>query len=63
MSKWMKRLGKRDLKHLAEGSATGRPTLRSLRENLAWQRDHGSRCFQCEKIARKLGVDVVTLLP
>lgn len=57
MSKWMKKLGKRDLKHLAEGSPTGRPTLKSLRENLVWQRESGGRCFQCEEIARKLGLE------
>ncbi len=57
MSKWMKGLGKRQIKHLAEGSPTGRPTLRGLKENLVWQRSFGLRCFQCEEIARKVGLE------
>ena len=58
MATWTKKLGKRDLKHLAEGSSTGKPTLRSLRENLRLQRENGIRCFECEAIARKVGVEV-----
>lgn len=61
MTTWTKRLSKRDLKHLAEGSSTGRPTLHSLRENLRIQREIGIRCFECEAIARKARVDVPIL--
>lgn len=58
MATWTKKLAKRDLKHLAEGSPTGKPTLHSLRENLRLQREVGIRCFECEAIAQKVGVDV-----
>jgi hypothetical protein len=62
MSKWVKKLSKRELKHLKEGSATGRPTLRSLRENLRLQKENGLRCFECEAIARKVGVEIPSQL-
>jgi hypothetical protein len=55
-AKWTKKLTKRDLAHLADGSATGRPTLRSLRFNLTQQRANGIRCSECEAIARKLAI-------
>jgi hypothetical protein len=60
-AKWMKKLTKRDLKHLAEGSATGRPTIQSLTANLDGQRKLGIQCFECETIARKLSVTVSTI--
>ena len=61
---WTKKLTKRELKHLAETSSTGKPSLRELRENLAEQRSQVanrspmSRCWTCEGIARKLGLEV-----
>lgn len=58
MKTWTKKIGKRDLKHLAEGSSTGKPTLHSLRENLRLQHENGIHCCECEAIARKIGVEV-----
>lgn len=55
-AKWMKKLTKKELRHLAEGNATGRPTLRSLRANILSQRTSGATCFECESIARKLSL-------
>lgn len=55
-AKWQKGLTKRDLRHLAEGSSTDQPTLRSLRENLAHQRAQEIQCFECESIARKIKI-------
>lgn len=57
-AKWARKLTKKDLRHLAEGSATGRPTLHSLKANLAGQRERGIQCVECEQIARKLSVAV-----
>lgn len=57
MAIWTKKLCKRELKHLAEGSSTGKPSIRSLRENLRLQHENGIRCFECEAIARKVGID------
>jgi hypothetical protein len=59
-AKWMKKLTKQDLKHLAEVSATGRPSIRSLRENLDGQHKLGIECFECRAIARKLSIAVAT---
>lgn len=61
--KWTKKLTKRELEHLAETSSTGRPNLRELRANIAEQRSSrlkglDLRCWTCEEIARKLGLDV-----
>ena len=57
-AKWMKNLNKSELKHLSFGSATGKPSLRSLRSNLLMQHKEGIRCFVCEDIARKLCLNV-----
>lgn len=57
-AKWMKKLNKRELTHLAEGSASGRPTMHSLSANLDGQKKTGVRCFDCEAIARKLSVPI-----
>ncbi len=56
MTTWTKKITKQELKHLAESSSTGKPTLRSLRENLRLQHHAGIHCYKCEDIARKLGV-------
>lgn len=56
--KWARKLTKRELRHLAEGSATGRPSMRSLKDNLDGQRKLDIRCFECEGIARKLSIPV-----
>ena len=60
-AKWAKKLTKRDLTHLAEGSATGRPTMRSLKANLEGHHRDSIRCFECESIARKLAIPVPTI--
>lgn len=57
-AKWARKLTKRELRHLAEGSATGRPTLQSLKANLAGQNKLNIRCFECQSIARKLLISV-----
>lgn len=57
MATWTKKLTKRQLNHLAEGSSTGKPTLHSLRTNLKFQRENDIVCFECESIARKLGLE------
>lgn len=55
-AKWMKKLTKRDLRHLAEESDSGRATLSSLKANLKGQHELGITCFECERIARKLSI-------
>ena len=60
MTTWLKKLGKRDLKHLAKSSSTGKPTLRGLRENLRFQRENNITCFECAAIARKVGIETNT---
>ena len=57
-AKWAKKLTKKEMRHLADGSASGRPTIRSLRANLEGQRQLNIRCFECEAIARKLSIKV-----
>ena len=57
-AKWTRKLAKKDLRHLAEVSASGRPTLQSLKANLEGQHKQGIRCFECESIARKLSIAV-----
>lgn len=57
-AKWMKALTKKDLRHLAENSSAGRPTIRELKANLEGQRKLNIRCFECEAIARKLSIAV-----
>ena len=60
MTKWMKNLTKRDLRHLAESNASGRATIASLKANLEHQRKAGCQCFECESIARKLSIPIPT---
>ncbi len=57
-AKWMKKLTKRELTHLADGSSTGKPTINSLKANIANQRKLDIQCFECESIARKLSVQL-----
>jgi hypothetical protein len=54
--KWARKLTKKELAHLAENSGTGRPTLSSLKLNIAAQKENGSPCFECQLIASKLGL-------
>lgn len=58
LAKWTKKLTKRELAHMAEGSSTGKPTLHSLKGNLASQHELGITCFECESIARKLSISL-----
>ena len=55
-AKWARKLTKRELDHLAEGSATGRPTVKSLKANLDGQLSLNIQCRECESIARKLSI-------
>ena len=58
MSNWQKNLTKRELSHLSTTCPPGqKPTLRSLKNNLAAQRAYGITCFECIQIARKLGLE------
>jgi len=57
-AKWARKLTAKELRHLAEGSAAGRPTLHSLKANLEGQRMLNIECFECEAIARKLSITV-----
>lgn len=54
--KWAKKLTAKELRHVAEGSAAGRATLRSLKANLEGQAASGVVCFECRSIAAKLGL-------
>lgn len=45
-------------RHLADGSVTGRASVRSLVENLQHQDNIGGVCWECRRIARKLGVAI-----
>lgn len=62
-AKWVRKLTMRELRHLAESSATGRPTLQSLKANLQGQHQNGIHCFDCESIARKLSIAVPAINP
>jgi hypothetical protein len=54
--KWTKKLTAKDLRHVAEGSGTGRASLRSLKENLTGQASTGIVCWECRSIVAKVGV-------
>ena len=54
--KWAKKLTAKELKHIAEGSSSGRPTLASLKANLAGQAATGCECWECRSIGVKLGL-------
>lgn len=57
-AKWTKKLTKGELRHLADGNASGRPTIQSLKANLAGQRELNIQCFECEAIAHQLSIPV-----
>lgn len=50
------KLNKADKAHFADMTDHGRVTLAALREALAYQREKGVVCRECNAIARKLGV-------
>lgn len=54
--KWAKGLTVKEIRHLAEGSATGRASMASLKRNLQGQKEKGIECFECRHIAFKLNI-------
>lgn len=57
-SKWIRKLNKGDLRHLAETNSTGKPLLRALIANLkATAADGLGVCHHCRSIARKLNIN------
>lgn len=63
-AKWMNKLTISELKHLAEVSDNGRPTLAGLKRNRIYQLElkqiHNlpqDPCYECRTIARKLGLE------
>jgi hypothetical protein len=55
----MKKLTMKELKYLAETSASGRPSLASLKRNREFQIGEGCDCHECRYIALKLGIETV----
>lgn len=53
---WQQRIGKRMLAHIKESTQGG--TLREFRSNLAHQAKTDQPCYECQAIARKLGIEV-----
>lgn len=49
--KWARKLNKKDLKHIADVSASGRASLRALKLNA-----NNQMCIECRMIASKAGV-------
>jgi len=56
-AKWMKKLSAKERQHLADCSDSGKPTLRSLKNNREHQISSGFDCIDCRIIARKLGLE------
>jgi len=55
--KWAKPLDARLWKHLVEDAFDRKPTLSGVKRNRAGQLRDGIRCFDCEAIARHLGLE------
>lgn len=55
--KFQKKLTKKELQHLKE--TTTRGTLTEFRRNREHQQKEGIKCFDCRRIALKLGVEKV----
>ena len=55
-AKWMKPMLKSEIKHLAETSGNGKPSMRQLQLNLEGQSKTGVHCFECRSIAHKLNL-------
>jgi len=51
---WQQRIGKRLMKHVKEETHNAR--LYEVKQNLQYQSDSGCYCFECAKIAKKLGL-------
>jgi len=56
---WKGKIGKRLMKHVAE--STQRGTLAEVKLNIAHQRANHIRCFECQRIAAKLGIQEVVM--
>jgi hypothetical protein len=56
--KWARALTVKEIRHLAEGSATGRASMRSLKANLEGQQKAGITCLECRHIANKLDIPI-----
>jgi hypothetical protein len=54
MKTWKQKLGKRLMKHVTD--TTERGTLAEVKRNLEHHRLTGISCFDCKKIADKLGL-------
>lgn len=54
--KWAKNLRAKIWKHLCAMSYNSRPTLRELKENLAYQTEHNISCYECREAGRAAGV-------
>ena len=59
MKTWKQKIGKRLLQHVSE--TTSNITLREVKRNLEVQRASGDFCFQCEDIARRLGLPALVI--
>ena len=55
-SRWQNKVTKKQLKHIRE--TTNRCTLTELAHNIRGQRAYGIRCFECEEIAHRLGLNI-----
>lgn len=51
---WKEKIGKQLLAHVKE--TTQRNTLREVKKNIAHQRKHNMKCFECEAILIKLEI-------
>ncbi len=54
--KWSDKLNKKELRHIAENSETGRATLKALKQNIEHQNTNTIPCFECTRIALKLDI-------
>ncbi len=54
--RWQNRVTKKQLKHIRE--TTNRCTLTELINNIRGQRADGIRCWECEEIAHRLGLNI-----
>ena len=52
--KWQNKLTKKELKHVKEWCDG---TLRGLRNARTHQNATGEKCYECQKIAKKLGLE------
>lgn len=55
-NKWQNKVTKKQIKHIRE--TTDRCTLSELISNIRRQRTSGIRCWECEEIVHRLGLDI-----